>query len=264
MNRNAYIGDVGGAAAVPIHPDARAYFERMTTPPTPAFREAFNWAVGRWVKIGVWKGLVKGLWILAADTSQAALLSAIGDTPRDAVVVGTAPTFTARKGFSGFSATKQVKFPITATILASDDVYSFAALKASEKYDGGIGVNHYGAMIQCDGGANYQRPGNYEFVNAATQGISFGGIASPSAQTLLVGGGKAGRIITPGIYDRPIGAPAATPSARSSNYITTAHAVNNLDLLSAYGFLDAAATVDQCRKFISVLSAMLEQLGALD
>ena len=127
MREIAIAGQLGGSrVGAPLQAEALAYFGRMTTPPSAAFRDAVNWAIWRWKAIGAWS-LIKGLWWLAADTSQAGLLSVIGDTPRDAVIVGTAPTFTALKGFSGFDVGKQIRFPITAAILASDSVFGFVA-----------------------------------------------------------------------------------------------------------------------------------------
>lgn len=255
----------GGRVGAPLQAEALAYFKRMTTPPSAGFRDAVNWAVWRWKAIGAWS-LIKGLWILSADTSQAALLSVIGDTPRDAVIVGTSPTFTALKGFSGFEFGKQVKFPITSTILASDSVFAFAALKAVVQVDNTDPenpVNHYGPMIQSDAGTNIGTPGNFQFSHSGdnAHGIYVSTVNRPLVATHLVGGGKAGNVITAGGVGVLAG---GSTSARSSNYITTGHGLTALNRLCAYGFLDASATTAQCRQFTAILAAALDMLGALD
>ncbi|MDZ4372673.1 MAG: hypothetical protein U1C74_14780 [Phenylobacterium sp.] len=264
MNSLPYVGSPTASGAVPTQTEARAYFGRMATSPTPAFREAVNWAIWRWKAIGVWPHY-KGLWILAADTSQAGLLSVIGDTPRDAVIVGTSPTFTARKGFSGFQSGRQVQFPITSTLLASDGVFGFAALKAvvqNDVTDPENPVPHYGPMIQCDAGAEYQRPGNFDYGSTdGAYGIRLSGMTRPLVTGLVVGGGKSAVAITAG----GVGTIGGTSGlARGSNYITTGHGLTALNRLCAYGFIDAAASQAQCRQAMAILAAMLDMLGALD
>lgn len=265
MREIAIAGQMGGSrVGAPLQAEALAYFGRMTTPPSAAFRDAVNWAIWRWKAIGVWP-LIKGLWWLAADTSQAGLLSVIGDTPRDAVVVGTSPTFTALKGFSGFTTGKAVKFPITATILASDSIFSFAALKAVRQFDmtdPEDPVPYYGPMIQSDAGTNYAVPGHFLYgVNGGAHGIQPPGIGVPVMSDAIVGGARAGNLITAGAVGTVAG---GAFTGRSSNYITSAAALTALNRLCAYGFLDAAATAAQCRQFIAILAAALDMIGALD
>jgi hypothetical protein len=261
MSSVGYIGDGPAAGAISLQSEARAYFARMETPPSAAFREAVNWAIWRWKAIGAWSQ-IKGLWILAADTAQAARLSAIGDTPRDATVVGTSPTFTALKGYSGFASGKAIRFPITSAILASDSVYAFAALLAqgqSDMTDPENPVAYYGPMIQNDAGGTSSCPGNWFY--------SLDGAPFPQAwiyptlmsRTHMVGGRRGGVAISAGAV-----AASSGVTARGSNYTTHAHALTALQRLSAYGFLDAAASEATCRRFTAILAAMLDQLGALD
>ncbi len=244
----------------PYQAEALAYFARMTTPPSAAFRDALNWAIWRWKAIGAWSQ-IKGLWILAADTAQASLLSTIGDTPRDAVIVGAAPTFTALKGYSGFDVGKQIRFPITSAILASDSVFAFAALLAA---GGGDGDPNIGPMIQCDLGSEYDRPGNFTWGRDggfdATYGVRGPCVQRPWAKSYVVGGTKGTTVITPGV----VGNFGGGVNSRGSNYTTTATATPALQRLCAYGFLDAAASTVLCRKFTAVLAEALDMIGALD
>jgi hypothetical protein len=270
MLRSAYIGDVAVSGGVPIQAEAVAYFSRMTTPPSPAFRDAFNWAVHRWKQAGVWP-LILGFWLHCTDTSQAALLSVIGDTPRDAVVIGVAPTFTALKGFSGLDATHRVKYPITSTILASDNVFSFIAcgLTVPDAGDGSIDI---GLVITSDANATTTR-GSFSIVkdafnvggigNSNSVPASYAPTSGPGGAAFYVGGYGDGAA---GLYASAGGGVGRNSSAtgRSSNYITAA-AARSLAFgpLAAYGFLSAAATKVQVRSFLTTLGALLDQLGAL-
>lgn len=269
MLLNRYIGDVTDEGGIPLQPEASAYFKRMTSPPSEAFAAAVNWAIYRWKAIGAWSE-IKGLWILAAETAQAARLSVIGDTPRDAVTVGTAPTFTALKGYSGFDATHQVKFPITATILASDNVFAFLAARTSLKTDNTDPENPVvvdGCIIKSDGGTAANVPGNftYEGPGGGTKpGMWGAGVTAPFAPacSVVVGGSRGPKGFLGGAITFPDG--SGFTGARSSNYITTAIAYHPLDRLSAYGFLASTASDALCRRFVGVLTELLEQLGALD
>jgi hypothetical protein len=268
MLRNPYIGDVPATGGVPLQAEARAYFARMTTPPSQAFREAVNWAIWRWKKAGHW-ALIKGLWLHAAESSQAALLSVIGDTPRDAVILGSAPTFTPLKGFSGFDATHQLKWPITSAILASDAALNVIAGRYTIQ-DNGSGVAATGLVIVSDAGELHGPYGNWTFANRLGYGLAMGasgncaGVFTSSAvganHAFIYGGGGGFGFVTPGGVN---GAPNST-SARSSNYRTavTTTAVAGLRI-AAYGWLSAAASEDQCIAFQAILAELLEQLGAL-
>lgn len=267
MREIAIAGQLGGSrVGAPLQAEALAYFGRMTTPPSAAFRDAVNWAIWRWKATGAWS-LIKGLWWLAADTSQAGLLSVIGDTPRDAVIVGTAPTFTALKGFSGFDAGKQVRFPITADILASDSVFGFVAAKVVPQVDMSnpeSPVTVTGRFVISDAGDTFATPGHFGYGNLAG-GIDANTIYSINdivlGGSIIVGGAKGSTGITAGGVS-PAG--STGPGARSSNYITRSLALTPLNRLCAYGFLDASATTAQCRQFVAILATALDMIGALD
>ncbi|MEW5687429.1 MAG: hypothetical protein AB1942_21135 [Pseudomonadota bacterium] len=251
--------------SAPYQAEALTYFGRMTAPPSAAYRDAFNWAVWRWKVLGVWP-LIKGLWLLSADTAQAGLLSAINDTARDAVVLGVAPTFAALKGFSGFAAGKQLRFPITSAILGSDNVYAFMAGRVAGSAPGGdlVGGPTIPFIISdagAAGDAGPSTPGHFTLRLAGVYGAGPGAPITRGITATLVGGTK-GLLMVSG------GTAAADNSGsvgpRSSNYVTRSIDDHPLARLCSYGFLDAAATAAQCRQFTSVLAMLLEQLGALD
>lgn len=250
----------GSRIGPPLQAEALAYFGRMATPPSSTYQDAVNWAIWRWKAIGVWN-LILGFWLLCAETSQAALLSVIGDAPHDAVILGTAPTFTALKGYSGFDTAKQVKFPITAGDLGSDSLMSFMA----GRVDASAAANT--TFIDCDDGASILIPGTFRAsVNkwCCPSVLQSGGmpIGACFAEAPVVGGQHGLALVLPGSY----GNAGGTLGVRSSNYKTAAISVatHPLKRLCAYGFIDASVTGDQARKFLAVLAELLDQLGALD
>lgn len=277
MRRGNYIGAAGvasgGSTTVPLQAEAAAYFARMSTPPSSAFQEALNRAIFRWKAVGAWSQ-IKGLWFLAAETTQAAKLSVIGDTPRDAAVVGTTPTFTASKGYSGFDSGKQLKFPITSTILADNNAFPFLAAICSLKIDNVTDpenpVTIDGCIIRSDAGIGHDVIGNFAYESGAfatPQGFHGAGqpkafLPSGGASGTVIGGVKLGVAITAGGIGQPEGSAAAT--TRSSNYITSPLDFHPMDRLSAYGFLSSAASNNTCRKFLAILAAALDEVGALD
>lgn len=258
MFRNAYIGDTYETGGLALQAEARAYFQRMTVPPSAAYREAVNLAIWRWKKAGVWP-LILGLWLFCADTEQAALLSVIGDTPRDATKTG-APTFTPLKGFGGF-ASGGITMPITAAILASDLVGCVMAglvdnttiptsetLIRSDASASFTKVGHFYAFFDGFGGAgdgvfahNQQRIGSANGV-AAVCGGGMGFYAIQAAGQVSDGSGSGG-------------------TARSSNYRTNSEILTRF---SAHGFISHTATEAQARAFVATLNMLLVELGALD
>jgi hypothetical protein len=254
----AGLGDVGGGIA--SQPEARDYFARMSVGPSPTFKAAANEAIYEWKKQGTWS-LILGLWLFCADTAQASLLSVIGDTPRDAVVIGTSPTFTALKGYSGFTDVKQIKWPITSTILANDGCACFAAGKADDGASNGGNVT----FIESDAGTGHTVVGNFYTGIIAIPTIipgvySAGSQFIPDAAKTFVGGSKGGGALnTAGLTS--IGGTAT----RSSNYRTSPIASGHpLQLLSAVGFLANAATDKNCRDFMTTLQLLLNRVGAFD
>lgn len=269
MLRASYIGDAGAASgsSTPVQAEALAYFARMTTSPSTAYREAVNLAIYKWKRQGNW-ALLKGLWLFCAETDQAALLSVIGDAPRDATKIGT-PTFVAGKGYEGISDTAGITWPITATLLVDND---FAAVFA-----GLANGNSYGLSITSDAGVVAGVPGHFGTVGFGTGGGGGGGAGQgfkggraeepivplplPSTGTTLTvcGGSKAAATLTPqGSTTR------GTPTeGRSSNY-RTVPASNALTRLTAIAYLGSAVTFPQTRQFLSTLNEMLSDLGALD
>jgi len=267
MREIRIVGQSGGAVVgAPLQAEALAYFKRMTTPPSAAFRDAVNWAIWRWKAIGVWP-LVKGLWIHAADAQQAALLSVIGDTPRDATILA-APTFVPLKGFTAFNATLgSINYPITAAILDnSTNIIPFVAAAWSPKLNGA--VEQFDTFIRSDAGTDAKIAGNWALVNnGGGRGVSGGTLApvfhmAAATTGRCVLGTKNGAVILGGSQGQFVqGGGALAPS---SNYRVVAHAYNAIDRLSAYGFLASTATAEQGCKFLAVLAEMLDQLEAFD
>lgn len=263
MLRGSYIGDAAtlGGSSVPTQPEALAYFARMTVAPSKAYREAVNLAILKWKAQGTW-ALLKGLWLFCAETDQAALLSVIGDAPRDATKTGT-PTFVAGKGYEGFSSTAGITWPITAAILANDN---FAAVFAGRIQAGS------GNFIISDAGAVDEVQGHFRYTG---DGVG-GGICSGRANYPITPGSdvRSGMLTWPfcagqkGLYGLTAGGPSnglfgITGAGVSSNYRIN-HAANTVIRLTAIAYLGSAVTLSQATKFISTLNEMLSDLGALD
>lgn len=257
-------GQPGGArVGAPVQAEARDHFARMTEPPSALFRDTVNWMVWRWKAQGTWP-LIKGLNIHAADTHQASLLSVIGDTPRDAVVVGATPTFTPLKGYSGLDATHGIKWPITSDILVNDAVCCFLAgiITNTGAADGSIIESDAGAGAVTTPGhfstgsvsANIYGPGTY-LLTALNAGQSI---------PVVVGSGAGSERIFANTAFSPSSANQGAATARSSNYKTSPRASHPLTRLCAYGFLAHTATTAQRRKFMAVLAEGMDMLGALD
>jgi hypothetical protein len=236
----------GGGVA--MQAETRAYFQRMTTPPSLAFRQAANRAIYRWKQAGLWP-LVKGLWLHCTDTQQAALLSVIGDTPRDAVAVGTMPTFTPLKGFSGFDATHGLKWPMTSAILVSNQCFSFIAGRA-------LAYDSYSEMIIADGA---WATGTVTINANNTIGLSGGSNVIAVAPGLFIAGQKYNSLMTAAGY-MPL---SNTAGAVSNNYRTNPTG-GALERAIAYGFLASTATAPQCQKFLGILHGLIDELGAFD
>ena len=265
MKRNGYIGSasIGGVStSTPLQSEAAAYFARMSVAPSAAYQEAANRAIFRWKQAGLWSQ-IKGLWLHCADNHQASLLSVIGDAPRDAVIVGSAPTHTARKGYSGFDATHGLKYPITAAILANDNVFNFMAGVATQPATPNATTHYY---MVSDGGNGAHVPGHWQnsggllvFNNGEVARLS--GTANASVSFIGGPGVGIGNIVKPGTWDL---FSTATRSARSSNYVTGSDANTTLARLVAYGFADASLTNAQRAKFLTILNDMIDTLGAFD
>jgi hypothetical protein len=251
-----YIGSLRtGAKPQPI--EATAYFSRMTNSPSTAYREAVSWGVQRWKDDGVWT-MIKGLWLFCADDSQAALLSVIGDTPRDATLTG-APTFTAGKGFSNLTGANVVNFGgIGSTILADDN----AAVCVAGIADMSIGDG--APMITCDAGGAATGTlgvgvGSFSYLGAGFGPALF--LENNGSAVPFVGGGGALVGFTPGGL---WGVTGGSGTGRSNNYRTAAGTPNPLSRLTATAFLAATSTKKQWVKFAVTLAALVNQLGALD
>lgn len=262
--REIRVAGFGGGSRVgaPLQTEALAYFGRMTTP-SPAFRDAMNWAIWRWKQAGLWP-LIKGLWFHAADTEQAALLSVIGDTPRDATLTG-APAFTALKGFGPLNAGGQVVYPITAGAIGGGQPFHFTAGVWNPKLNAGVEV--VGTFIQSDAGTGTSHPGHFGLYGASPNvGLAVAGAPNmlmfhnASVTNRLVVGAKGFTLIAPGMNAGGSGSLAAV----SSNYRTVASAYSPIDRHVAYGFLAEESTTRQCSKFLAILADLAEQLGALD
>jgi hypothetical protein len=271
---NRYIGGItSNTDGTPVQAEAIALFARMTTPPPNEYRNAMNKAIYRWKAAGLWV-LIKGLWVTCAHTYNASLLSVIGDTARDAVIVGSQPPFVALKGFTGFDATHRIKFPITATILDNNyQTCTFLAAKMSHFYGDADGAPETGdefaatSLITCDAGSSYQIPGVWETTlqggnGQILPGVRFAGGTFLSATQIILGSRYIDAFM-PGGVGR-LG--SASFSAPSSNYITSSDSKNALNAgrLCAYGFLSYTATAVQGAKFLAILSNLIDELGAFD
>ncbi len=264
MLRASYVGDANAVSgsAVPLQTEAAAYFARMSTSPSNAYREAVNLAIYKWKKQGTW-ALLKGLWLFCAETDQAALLSVIGDAPRDATKTGT-PTFVASKGYEGFSNTAGIAWPITTTILADNDFFPVIA--------GRIEPDIAGNFIISDAGDTDAIAGHFQ-VRLDLGSSSYGVMGPESTRAPLMpawglgssvvtfcGGARGGQT-----YDAQGMWGSYGPTyTRSGNYRTALITAGPLKRLSAIGYLGSAATATQVRKFISTLNELLCDLGALD
>lgn len=239
-----------GFTGQPIPVEAQAYFARMTTAPSGPYIDALSEAITEWVTQGNW-ALLKGLWIFCAETQQAALLSVIGDTPRDATITGT-PTFTAGKGFSNLGSGVINMGGITSTILGDDNFMAFAAgIVNAPTGDVTYITADTANSVGCLATSLSTVFGNYMtgFVNSAMLG---------TPGKLCWGGGRHKSFIGGGV------APCITPGGglgRSSNYRTGS---SDLTRLTAYGFLSSTATDDQCCHFMATLGRLVSNLGALD
>ena len=260
MNRDAYIGDVHGGQ-LPTQAEAAAYFAAMAAQPSNAWKTAVNLAIYEWKQQGNWANL-KGMWLLCAESAQAAALSVIGDTPRNMTVTG-APTFTASKGYSGFDlTTKQLVFPITSTTLADDDfttifagilkTYTSGTDRMAIENATDASISGVGNVRVTAGGAPQMASGN---------GAMSGSIDDINGQAILAG-------VRDGAYVLPGSIAGASPSAlvRGSNYKTAnvAAASHPLLRLSAYGFLGSASTPRMAQRAMITLAKLIDTLGALD
>lgn len=250
MRRIHYAGD-RSLTSVPVQAEAQAYFARMTTAPSKPFRDAVNQAVYEWKKQGAW-ALLKGLWLLCAGTQQAALLSVIGDAPRDAV--NSLATFVALKGFD-LNSGGSVTFPITSTILADDNFVCVVGGLSSVPSDG---VTH--DLITCSGASNPHGPGtlasnwngSFQALGVGQAAFSSGLAGTPSA---FVVGGRGG---TKGISPAGITAFGGVGYTRGSNYVAAGPF-----RIAAYAFLGSAASDAQGMQLAQTLAWLLNSLGAL-
>ncbi len=246
------------SGGVAMQAEAVAYFQRMPATPSVAFTRPANEAIYYWKKHELWP-LIKGLWLHCTETEQAARLSVNGDTPRNATIVGITPTFTSLKGYSGLDATHGVRWPITSAILADDGVYAFAA--------GMVDATAGGAQILIGSDAGFVDSsvvGHFSFNSDVFGGEPSGPILKNienAAPAPFIGGSKLIRTISPAGITRTTG---GSYSPRSSNYRTNPVAGNKLARISAYGFLAHTATPAQCRKFVTILARLMDELGAFD
>lgn len=262
MKKLNYAGD-RHAQAVPPQAEAQAYFNRMTAAPSKLYRDAINLAVYEWKQQGNWS-LLKGLWLLCADTAQAAALSVISDTARDMTLNG-APTFTALKGYSDFDTTaKQLVFPITSTILANDNFWMFFAGLVDSTH--GISEEMIVENATDASGTSY---GNAAIrVVSGGHGQFFSGGRCPVGApldligTICVGsGGPSQSLVTCGWSQLSGG----SSTARGSNYKTGNVAPPHpCTRFTALAYLGSAATTRMAQRFLITLTKLLDTLGALD
>lgn len=247
-----------GTSGIPIQDEAAAYFARMTTAPSPSFIEAVNWAVYRWKQAGVWS-LILDLFICASETEQAGLLNVVAPT-RNATKTGS-PTFTANKGFSAFTANSAyISFPHGTGFTTSHiPVWSLVANSGA-----------FGAFAACIGSNNaLGSVGAIQYNNLNTLGIgqANGSDAMPPycaqnlSQTLVFAFRQATHIISNAAVANAgfVSSVAASPI----NSFQTGGS-NVPSRVIAHGWLNSSATAVQARLFVSILTELLNQLGALD
>jgi hypothetical protein len=253
VGRIQYAGGGSSASVGSIPAEAQAYFARMTTAPSAAFRLAVGNAITKWKAQGNFAKLVS-LVLFCADTSQAALLDISGNS-HDATITGS-PTFTANKGFSNFSASNGIAFNLTSTNLVDDNFVSIFA--------GLVSPISGAALIDNSTSGLSSTPGN--FVIDST----FGYLLQPNSHVTGISlfGGTSLPVIC-GARDRLLAMPGytsgadASPTGRQSNYKTALIAPHPLNRLAAYGALLSTASADDGRRFMTVLAQLLDDVGAL-
>lgn len=275
--RGAYIGQITVGMGVPIQVEAAAYFAAMTVSPPLAFRDAVNQAIYEWKKQGTW-AKIKGGWLFCAGTSQAGLLSIIGDTARNATITG-ALTHVPLKGFEGFSASNVLNLGgIGQAILGNGSTLDLTPWTLhgliSLTNNPADAPNSY-AIIIADGGTE-NAPGT-------RQGCLYTGSASnalnPSCIMLgATSGGSRHRLVDANYAGGPaklIGGGRGNGYAITNVAIITAgggtvgnnyrsNAVAILQRWASTFFLDGTTAVADVVKFNNTLTRLLETLGALD
>lgn len=263
--RGQYIGNLTAAAGLtgtPLQTEAAAYFARMSVAPGATFRKAVNQAIFDWKAAGLWTK-IKALWLFCADTQQAALLSVIGDTARDATVTG-APVHYPGRGFSGLDASHRVNFGGVSQAHVGASAWTFFAGRCAT-------YPEFTFMIICDGTMSTSNPPQGTMftagLNTPDTGVVMGGAGwafcrwyvLPGVQGMVIGG--RGQASVGGIRCDTTGSSVYNTG---NNYRTNPINGNPLARLSAYGFVDGTATTVEAQKFNAILERMIIEIGALD
>lgn len=268
MQTTGYAGtaELSSAGVINYEAESKAYFARMTTPPSLPFKIAVNAAIAAWKAAGAWS-MISALWIHAADTQQAALLNITGDATLDATVTG-APTFTPLKGFSGLSNTALVNYGGINSTKAGvwsalgglfNSQYSsnnalaqvlFACSQASN-------LNSYAGIWQTSTTGLLQTPGGgakvpISTVVASSPFVGLGWATDLYCGSADIGSGGASSGVDSAYKTAPFD-PVGTGFA---------HPIKRL---CVYGFLsNSLAAGPVARKFSTILAKLVEDLGALD
>lgn len=254
--RGAYAGTAGvlggsGLPNIPQQSETTAYLVRFSSQPSAAYKSALNQAIFRWKAASVYT-LLQDLWLFCAD-AQADSLRNLISASRDATITG-APTFTALKGFSGTGASNYVSLPFSTSGLSATSGFAFAG--------------------QYDATANTQRV----LIGTSASPAPYGAVTQIGGTGLVIGSGASTNSANPnsiaiatasavigqstGVSIGPAG--ATMPNAVTGGAQASPMKADQTGLLrlTAYATLPSA-TVEQTRKFLSILNTFLEDVGAL-
>lgn len=247
---------VAAAGGIPLQAEAAAYFARMAVTPSKSWRDAVNLAIYQWKAVGVWPFVIEG-WLHFAETSQAALLGMVGVS--DATLTGV-PTHTPSKGFSGFGAGVGLNYPASSALLASNNVYTFIAVKLNSGAAQPVIENTtLGAGVTIAG--NVQIIGGTPILACSGADPSGFGLYTQNAidRTFITASGLNSVYLVPGYQ---VGAGGSVTN-RGGTYRTVLTATP-IAQMTAYGFIAAGAPSRQVVKFLSILADLIDVMGAQD
>lgn len=251
MRRGAYVGTAGvsntGYPSIPMQIETINYLARFSSQPSNTYKNALNQAIYRWKAAGVYS-LLTDLWLTCADASADSLRNLISAS-RDATITGS-PTFTALTGFGGISTSNYLSFPFTTSGLVAGTCGCIFAGKAPPNMAGAhlIGTNNSKAgsvnpAFYMGGCPLTNLPAAYDTTISTVSDIIIGGVGGVSVNSQ----GATASTSAPGSFET---------SPVSCN-ISAA-----MNTMQAYGFM-AAPTAAQVRKFLSILTLFLDDIGSL-
>lgn len=255
----------GGNAPVVYDAAASALFLRMTTQPNAARKQLISDTIARLKAVGFWSKL-KALYVYAAHSQQAALLNWPSAT-LDASLVG-APTFTADKGFSGFTAANYLTTPMTlATFSPDTTTIPLVAMKASLTTAAAASSTVAGRAL-------------FELVNNATPAMSLIGAASGGGATVFNEGvgrsdpgnglsmffGYSNTFVCPGCLHGwgVTGGGNSTLTTCTAMRVGAQPAAVGLQAMSLVALVSTTITDTQLRRGMNALNNFIDQLGAIE